>query len=174
MIPKEGRYYKCISDTPIMGTDDNIHYFVQDNIYLSKQGYTLVCDTGEDYSFGKEGKYFAEHFEEVTPDVVDIYRRQGKVHEGLVSHPMHYNTNNPKIYVETDTGLKEVAIECIDVIRNMPAWKGNVIKYAWRAGLKEEVGKSIIDKEIEDLEKAKCYIDDRINQLKLKQQYDGL
>lgn len=175
MIPKKGRYYKCISDTPIMGTDDNIHYFVQDNIYLSKQDYTLVCDTSEDYTFGKEGKYFAEHFEEVTPDVVDIYRRQGKVHEGLVDHPLHYNTNRPLLIID-DTeigGVKQyVGIECIDVVRNMPFWKGNAIKYIWRAGLKQEVGKSDVTKEIEDLEKAKWYIQDRINQL--KQQHDGL
>ena len=174
MIPEKGKYYKCISDTPIMGTDNDIHYFIQGNVYLSKQDYTLVCDTGEDYTFGKEGKYFEEHFEETTPDVVDAHKQLNKVQEGLVIHPKHYNTNNPKIYVETDTGLKEVTIECIDVIRDMPSWKGNIIKYAWRAGLKEEAGKSLIDKEIEDLEKIKAYANDRINQLKLKQQYDGL
>lgn len=88
--------------------------------------------------------------------------------ENQVNHPSHYNTNNPKIYVETDNGLKEVSIECIDVIRDMPSWKGNIIKYAWRAGLKEEVGKSMIDKEIEDLEKIKAYANDRIKQLELK------
>lgn len=153
MIPKEGRYYKCISDTPIMGTDDNIHYFVQDNIYLSKQDYTLVCDTGEDYSFGKEGKYFAEHFEEVTPDVVDIHRRQGKVQEGLVDHPLYYNSHPS-------------GIECIEIARHYCFSIGNAIKYLWRAGLKQEVGKSDVAKEIEDLEKAKWYIDDRIKQLK--------
>lgn len=157
MIPKEGRYYKCISDTPIMGTDDNIHYFVQGNIYLSKQDYTLVCDTGEDYSFGKEGKYFAEHFEEVTPDVVDIYKRQGKVQEGLVDHPLHYNSHPS-------------GIECIEIARHYCFSIGNAIKYLWRAGLKQEVGKSDITKEIEDLEKAKWYIDDRIKQLKSSQQ----
>ena len=84
---------------------------------------------------------------------------------------LHYNTKNPKIYVKTDTRLlKEVTIECIDVIRNMPTWKGNTIKYLWRAGLKQEVGKSDVTKEIEDLEKAKWYIDDRIKQLKASQQ----
>lgn len=153
MIPKEGRYYKCISDTPIMGTDDNIHYFVQGNIYLSKQDYTLVCDTGEDYSFGKEGKYFAEHFEEVTPDVVDIHRRHGKLQEGLVDHPLYYNSHPS-------------GIECIEIARHYCFSIGNAIKYLWRAGLKQEVGKSDVAKEIEDLEKAKWYIDDRIKQLK--------
>lgn len=157
MIPEKGKFYKCISDTPIMGTDDNIHYFVQGNIYLSKQDYTLVCDTGEDYTFGKEGKYFAEHFEEVTPDVVDACRERGKVHEGLVDHPLHYN-QHPS------------GIECIEIARHYCFSIGNAIKYLWRAGLKQEVGKSDVAKEIEDLEKAKWYIDDRIKQLKTSQQ----
>lgn len=91
-----------------------------------------------------------------------------KNRENQVNHPSYYNTNNPKIYVEINDGLKEVDIECIDVIRDMPSWKGNIIKYAWRAGLKEEAGKSIIDKEIEDLEKIKAYANDRIKQLELK------
>ena len=157
MIPKKGKYYKCISDTPIMGTDDDIHYFIQGNVYLSKQDYTLVCDTGEDYSFGKEGKYFEEHFEEATPDVVDTYRRLNKVQEGLVDHPMHYN-QHPS------------GIECIEIARHYCFSIGNAIKYLWRAGLKQEVGKSDVTKEIEDLEKAKWYIDDRIKQLKASQQ----
>lgn len=156
MIPKKGNYYKCISDTPIMGTDDNIHYFVQGNIYLSKQDYTLVCDTGEDYTFGNAGKYFAEHFEEVTPDVIDAHRRQGKVHEGLIDHPLHYNSHPS-------------GIECIEIARHYCFSIGNAIKYLWRAGLKQEVGKSDVTKEIEDLEKAKWYIDDRIEQLKALQ-----
>lgn len=160
MIPEKGKYYRC--------KDDNLFGFTRDHIYLSKKDNELVSDNG---TFESKSTKWEDLFEEVTPDVVDIHRRQGKVHEGLVDHPLYYNTNNPKIYVETDAGLKEVTIECIDVIRNMPSWKGNIIKYAWRAGLKEEVGKSIIDKEIEDLEKIKAYANDRINQLKIRQRY---
>lgn len=156
MIPEKGKYYKCISDTPIMGTDNDIHYFIQGNVYLSKQDYTLVCDTGEDYSFGKEGKYFEEHFEEATPDVVDAHRRLNKVQEGLVDHPLHYNSHPS-------------GIECIEIARHYCFAVGNAIKYLWRAGLKQEVGKSDATKEIEDLEKAKWYIDDRIKQLKAEQ-----
>lgn len=158
MIPKKGKYYRCKSSIPD---------FTGDNVYLSKNDGELVSDNG---TFASDVNTWEDNFEEVTPDVVDTYRRKGKVHEGLVNHPMHYNTKNPKIYVKTDTGLlKEVTIECIDVIRNMPTWKGNTIKYLWRAGLKQEVGKSDVTKEIEDLEKAKWYIDDRINQLKAEQ-----
>ena len=169
MIPKKGKYYRCNKTV----NDEGAVVFEADNIYLSKQNGSLVGEGAFQKVVYTDEDYWQD-FEEVTPDVVDAYRKQNKVHEGNVIHPLHYNTNNPKTYVKTDSELEEVTIECIDVIRNMPTWKGNIIKYAWRAGLKEEVGKSIIDKEIEDLEKAKCYIDDRISQLKLKQQYDRL
>lgn len=81
----------------------------------------------------------------ITPDIGDRCFR-----EEMVNHPAHYQGN----------------IECIDVVRDIPFWKGNAIKYLWRAGIKQEFGKSDITKEIEDLEKAKWYIQDRINQLK--------
>ena len=88
-----------------------------------------------------------------------------------VNHPSHYTTGLPTLVAQCDecgTTLKR-EIECIDVIRNMPTWKGNVIKYTWRAGLKKDAAMEDIDKEIEDLEKAKSYLDDRIEQLvKLK------
>ena len=61
-------------------------------------------------------------------------------------------------------------IECIEIARHYCFSIGNAIKYLWRAGLKQEVGKSDVAKEIEDLEKAKWYIDDRIKQLKTLQQ----
>lgn len=47
------------------------------------------------------------------------------------------------------------------MLNNMDFWRGNVIKYVARAGFK--------DNEIQDLEKAKRYIDMRINQLEGKQ-----
>lgn len=85
-----------------------------------------------------------------------------------VNHPDHYNTNKPIIIVGDENGVtQQISIECIDVIRAMPFWKGNAIKYLWRAGLKTEEGKSDKEKEIEDLEKAIWYIKDRIAYLKM-------
>ena len=85
----------------------------------------------------------------------------------VVNHPSHYNTNNPIIRVKCKCGeIIEVPIECIDVIRNMPSWKGNAIKYLWRCGLKKEEGMSDVDKEIQDLEKAIWYIKDKIEMIK--------
>ena len=150
---KKGVKYICKRDFSVSQNDDNdnpqVYRFYEGDEYLSSKDNFLI-----------------NRFEEIqiTPEVADLNFR-----ENQVNHPSHYNTNNPKIYVEMDNGkLKEVSIECIDIIRNMPSWKGNIIKYAWRAGLKEEAGKSIIDKEIEDLEKIKAYTDDRIKQLELK------
>ena len=86
----------------------------------------------------------------------------------MVNHPSHYTTNLPFIIFKyTDKYIKKY-IECIDVIRNMPAWKGNVIKYTWRAGLKKDAAMEDIDKEIEDLEKAQWYLMDRVKQLRLE------
>ena len=85
----------------------------------------------------------------------------------MVNHPKHYNTDSPIITIKCKCGeVIKRAIECIDVIREMPSWKGNTIKYLWRCGLKKEEGMSAVDKEIQDLEKAIWYIKDRINQLK--------
>ena len=92
--------------------------------------------------------------------------KEGK--KDMVNHPSHYNTNNPIIRVTCKCGeIIEIPIECIDVIRSMPTWKGSAIKYLWREGLKQESSMSLIEKTIEDLNKAICYIKDRIKQLEL-------
>ena len=48
----------------------------------------------------------------------------------------------------------------------MPSWKGNAIKYLWRAGLKSDADLSETEKTIEDLEKAIWYIKDKIKMIK--------
>lgn len=90
-----------------------------------------------------------------------------------VNHPVHYNTCNPRIFIEynsvanstTDVEHKWIDIECIEVIRNMPLWKGNALKYLWRCGLKKDASMTDTEKEIEDLRKAVWYINDRIEYL---------
>lgn len=61
-----------------------------------------------------------------------------------VSHPSHY-TSHPS------------GIECIQVTEHMPFCIGSSIKYLWRAGLKGDA--------IEDLRKARWYIDREIQRL---------
>jgi hypothetical protein len=59
-----------------------------------------------------------------------------------VNHPQHY-TSHPS------------GVECIEITRHMNFNLGNAVKYIWRADLKH-------DNTIEDLEKARWYIDDEI------------
>jgi hypothetical protein len=56
---------------------------------------------------------------------------------------------NPKHYQDHPSG-----IECIQITEHMNFCLGNAIKYIWRAGLKNNA--------IEDLRKARWYIDREI------------
>lgn len=58
-----------------------------------------------------------------------------------VNHPPHY-TAHPS------------GVECIQIARHMGFNLGNVLKYIWRADLKGA--------DIEDLKKARFYLDDEI------------
>lgn len=62
-----------------------------------------------------------------------------------VEHPPHY-TSHPS------------GVECITVVEHMPFCRGNAIKYLWRAGEKDD--------EIQDLEKARWYVDREIARVK--------
>lgn len=71
--------------------------------------------------------------------------------ESRVEHPNYYKLSN--------------GIEVLDIVRDLPFNIGNVVKYVIRAGRKKEAGLSDKQKQIEDLEKAKFYIEDAIKQL---------
>lgn len=62
----------------------------------------------------------------------------------MVNHPPHY-TSHPS------------GVECIDITRHMTFNLGNVVKYLWRA---DEKGSTV-----EDLKKARWYLDDEIKRL---------
>lgn len=70
------------------------------------------------------------------------------------------NVNHPKHYTSDPSG-----IECIDVTRHRNFNIGNAIKYLWRAGLKEDKDRKLIDKQVEDLNKAVWYLVDEIHRL---------
>lgn len=61
-----------------------------------------------------------------------------------VDHPWHYN--------EHPSG-----VECIDIVEHFTFNVGNAVKYLWRAGLKNAL--------LEDLKKARWYIDREIQRL---------
>lgn len=64
-----------------------------------------------------------------------------------VNHPKHYN-NSP---AHCECGRR---IECIDITRHMNFNIGNVVKYLWRASLKNG---------LEDLKKAQWYLNDAVH-----------
>lgn len=70
-----------------------------------------------------------------------------------VNHPKHYNSHP----AQCDGCGKHV--ECIEIVRHMGFNTGNILKYLWRAGLKDS-------DDIVDLEKALWYLEDEINQRK--------
>lgn len=59
------------------------------------------------------------------------------------------NVNHPKHYTSHPSG-----VECIEVTRHMSFNLGNALKYLWRCDLKGSG--------VEDLQKAKWYIEDEI------------
>lgn len=77
---------------------------------------------------------------------------KGQVKAEAVNHPSHY-TALPAVCDQCGD-----IIECIEVVRWMDFDLGNAVKYIWRAGQKNDI--------LEDLEKARWYIDDKINQIK--------
>ena len=81
------------------------------------------------------------------PPIAPIWEPSDQVSEAidLVNSPPHY-TKHPS------------GVECIEVTEHMNFCRGNAIKYIWRAGEKGD--------EIEDLKKARWYIDREIRRLK--------
>jgi hypothetical protein len=67
--------------------------------------------------------------------------------EDLINHPPHYR--HPS------------GVECITVTEHMSFLRGNAMKYLWRAGTKGN--------EIEDLKKARWYLDREIRNLEAKE-----
>lgn len=61
---------------------------------------------------------------------------------------------NPAHYRSHPSG-----VECIQVTRHMSFNLGNVVKYLWRAGLKDGAPT------VEDLKKARWYLEDEINRM---------
>jgi hypothetical protein len=66
---------------------------------------------------------------------------------------------NPNHYTSHPSG-----IECIQITEHMNFCRGNAIKYLWRAGEKGDV--------IEDLRKARWYVDREIERIEKMREYD--
>jgi len=98
-----------------------------------------VCE----YEFISDNKYIEILYWMKLPDKPEADMTD------LVNHPPHYN-NSP---AHCECGRR---IECIDITRHMSFNIGNAVKYLWR--FQDKNG-------IEDLKKARWYLEDVINQL---------
>ena len=67
--------------------------------------------------------------------------------------PQHDPVNHPAHYTSHPSG-----VEAITITRHMTFCLGNAVKYIWRAGLKSR-------SPIEDLKKARFYVDEEIRRL---------
>jgi len=76
----------------------------------------------------------------------EIYAKKLEKALDLINHPPHYKSHPS-------------GIECIQITEHMGFCLGNVIKYVWRAGEKENTTR------LEDLKKAKWYLEREIERL---------
>ena len=92
---------------------------------------------------------------EAAQKLVDVVGKVFKDAEDIVTKPKHYH---------------DFEIEPSDFImkNQLSFWKGNIVKYASRAGLKVYDGMDEVESEITDLRKAIRYAEMRINQLEGK------
>ena len=73
----------------------------------------------------------------------------------------HDAVNHPRHYTSHASG-----VECIEVVEHFGFCIGNAIKYLWRAGLKGDA--------IEDLEKARWYVDREIQRRRKEQAREAI
>ena len=73
--------------------------------------------------------------------------------KSIMSNSHHDPVNHPSHYTEHASG-----VECIQITEHMNFCLGNAVKYIWRAGLKN-------DNAIEDLKKARWYVDRELERL---------
>ena len=87
---------------------------------------------------------------------MEYMRAMAKKEENLITKPKHYEVFN---------------IEPVSFImkNDLSFWKGNIIKYVMRAGLKTYDNQDKVQSEITDLQKAVRYCEMRINQLEGKE-----
>jgi hypothetical protein len=72
---------------------------------------------------------------------------------------MYDSVNHPKHYAHPS------GVECITIVEHMNFNRGNAIKYIWRAGEKGN--------ELQDLEKARWYVDREIGRVRAQMQNDS-
>lgn len=140
---KKGEAFVCIN-TVIMDENPNDIAYDKGRIYYSEEDGCITDN--QKFVRHKCGESCSAYF-------VKLVDREF-VQNDRVEHPSHY------------TWLKDLCgIEVIDITRHLNFNLGNVIKYVLRSGRKAEQGISVGDKAVEDLKKARFYLDDEIKRL---------
>jgi hypothetical protein len=93
------------------------------------------------------GERLDREFKEITDRHDELNGCASVTENDPVNHPKHY-TSHPS------------GVECIQITEHMGFNLGNALKYIWRADLKEDP--------IEDLEKARWYVDRELMKRKPK------
>lgn len=95
-------------------------------------------------------------WDDVPEFIKDTFRLSTKLMENKMKDTkLNDPVNNPKHYTSHPSG-----VECIEITQHYNFNLGNVIKYIWRAGLKDD------NAPIQDLEKARWYLDREISRRK--------
>jgi hypothetical protein len=118
-------------------------------IYIQTQKEKLFLLEKSDFNCGVE-KAYNEIIGLVQPYIDEVIkdRHENETASDPVDHPSHYTDGNIEVIdFIADKGLVEGFC------------KGNVIKYVSRAGKKASAKLSELDKEIQDLQKARWYLD---------------
>lgn len=123
----------------------------------------LAIDEAKDVDYDLSiGEGIEEDESDLGEKLVGILTGNLKIEDVKVdfSVPEVDNVNHPSHYTSHPSG-----VECIEITEHYDFCVGNAIKYLWRAGLKQDADKTELDKELEDLKKAKWYIDRKISLL---------
>ena len=104
----------------------------------------MITSTSNKYEFRPYGKNTV--LEDTQEDSATMLAKAKVPHHPVIS-PSHY-TSHPS------------GVECIQITEHMSFNLGNVVKYLWRAGLKDS------QPQLQDLEKAAWYLQREIDRLK--------
>lgn len=157
---EENSIIRCTTSKLSKFTKDNLYRIIsKDFEHCKGYSYGIVNDAGLIDYFPEEevNDYFTD---KNVPNEITYFSNANEYYKikDNVNHPSHY------------TWLKDLCgVEVIDITRHMDFDLGCVLKYVLRAGKKKEMGLSDIEKEIEDLSKAKFYLNDKIAFLKNEQ-----
>lgn len=139
-------------NTTIKNTGNTCLYAPEEAAFKSKTDWSkLRSMKDEDIAYDEDNPVYMK-----PKEVIDkLYERQWRSIMAAPDvpdsayHPVEY----PKHYNKHPAG-----VECINIVEHYDFCVGNAIKYLWRAGIKSK-------NPLEDLKKAKWYIERKIKQL---------